>query len=78
MTSLDTHGDLGINLSCAHSSVFFSLSVIAFRKGTVFHESHGKHFSQGYCEGDVLGILIELPDIPSGNYIPPTYKDKVC
>nr|CAG4636886.1 EOG090X03NS [Ceriodaphnia reticulata]SVE72844.1 EOG090X03NS [Ceriodaphnia reticulata] len=46
------------------------------RKGTVFHESLGKHFSQGYCEGDVLGILIELPDIPSGNYIPPTYKDK--
>ncbi|XP_032796232.1 set1/Ash2 histone methyltransferase complex subunit ASH2 isoform X2 [Daphnia magna] len=46
------------------------------RKGTVFHESMGKHFSQGYCEGDTLGILIELPDIPSGNYIPPTYKDK--
>nr|SVE75031.1 EOG090X03NS [Daphnia dolichocephala] len=46
------------------------------RKGTVFHESVGKHFSQGYCEGDVLGMLIELPEIPSGNYIPPTYKDK--
>ncbi|XP_046657313.1 set1/Ash2 histone methyltransferase complex subunit ASH2-like [Daphnia pulicaria] len=46
------------------------------RKGTVFHESLGKHFSQGYGEGDVLGILIELPEIPNGNYIPPTYKDK--
>nr|SVE76294.1 EOG090X03NS [Daphnia longispina] len=46
------------------------------RKGTVFHESLGKHFSQGYGEGDVLGILIELPEISSGNYIPPTYKDK--
>lgn len=50
---------------------------LRFRKGTVFHESLGKHFSQGYGEGDVLGILIELPEIPSGNYIPPTYKDKV-
>lgn len=38
----------------------------------------GKHFSQGYGEGDVLGILIQLPEIPAGNYIPPTYKDKVC
>lgn len=47
------------------------------RKGTVFHESMGKHFSQGYGEGDVLGMLIELPEVPNGNYIPPTYKDKV-
>lgn len=54
-----------------------NLHSLQFRKGTVFHESMGKHFSQGYCEGDTLGILIELPDIPSGNYIPPTYKDKV-
>jgi hypothetical protein len=52
-------------------------SFFLFRKGTVFHESLGKHFSQGYGEGDVLGILIELPEIPNGNYIPPTYKDKV-
>nr|CAG4634695.1 EOG090X03NS [Alona affinis] len=46
------------------------------RKGTVFHESMGKHFSSGYGEGDVLGMLIEMPDVPGSNYIPPTYKDK--
>nr|CAG4643104.1 EOG090X03NS [Ilyocryptus agilis] len=46
------------------------------RKGTVFHESMGKHFSTGYGEGDVLGMLIELPEVPKGNYIPSTYKDK--
>nr|CAG4644671.1 EOG090X03NS [Leptodora kindtii] len=46
------------------------------RKGTAFHESIGKHFSGGYGEGDVLGVLIELPEIPGCTYIPPTYKDK--
>ena len=46
-------------------------------KGTAFHESIGKHFSGGYGEGDVLGVLIELPEIPGCTYIPPTYKDKV-
>lgn len=54
------------------------ICICLFRKGTVFHESHGKHFSEGYAEGDVLGILIELPELKSENYIPPTYKDKVC
>lgn len=35
------------------------------RKGTVFHESMGKHFADtGYAEGDVLGVLIQLPNIP--------------
>ena len=37
----------------------------------------GKHFSQGYGEGDVLGILIDLPVQPDSTFIPPTYKDKV-
>ena len=46
------------------------------RKGTVFHESTGKHFSDGYGEGDVLGVLIHLPEAPGATYIPPTYKDK--
>nr|CAG4640739.1 EOG090X03NS [Eulimnadia texana] len=46
------------------------------RKGSVFHESIGKHFSEGYGEGDVLGIMIELPETRAENYIPPTYKDK--
>lgn len=46
------------------------------KKGTVFHESMGKHFSQGYGEGDVLGMLIDLPVQPDSTFIPPTYKDK--
>ena len=32
------------------------------KKGTVFHESRGKHFSDGYSQGDVLGFYISLPD----------------
>ena len=32
------------------------------KKGTVFHESRGKHFSDGYGPGDVLGFYISLPD----------------
>lgn len=59
------------------SNLYSKLIAFCSRKGTVFHESMGKHFSEGYGEGDVLGVLIELPDVPSGNYIPPTYKDKV-
>ncbi|KAL1122272.1 hypothetical protein AAG570_003677 [Ranatra chinensis] len=45
------------------------------RKGTRFHESRGKHYSDGYCEGDTLGFFIHLPDSKK-SYIPPTYKDK--
>ncbi|XP_063703607.1 set1/Ash2 histone methyltransferase complex subunit ASH2 [Culicoides brevitarsis] len=47
------------------------------RKGTKFHESHGKHFAaEGYGEGDTLGFLIVLPDPDVGKHIPNTYKDR--
>ncbi|CAG5041371.1 unnamed protein product [Parnassius apollo] len=46
------------------------------RKGTRFHESRGKHYSNGYGEGDTLGFLIVLPDSPSTKYTPNTYKDR--
>ncbi|KAJ1521644.1 hypothetical protein ONE63_003290 [Megalurothrips usitatus] len=46
------------------------------RKGTRFHECHGKHFSSGYGEGDTLGFLIVLPELHDHNYMPPVYKDK--
>ncbi len=48
------------------------------RKGTKFHESHGKHYaSTGYGEGDTLGFLIVLPDIEGFKHIPNTYKERV-
>lgn len=47
------------------------------RKGTKFHESHGKHYSSGYSEGDTLGFLIILPEVEFGKHIPTTYKDRV-
>lgn len=47
------------------------------RKGTVFHESRGKHFSDcGFSEGDTLGIMIDLPEKNPVSQFPPTYKDK--
>ncbi|XP_077288858.1 set1/Ash2 histone methyltransferase complex subunit ash2 isoform X2 [Arctopsyche grandis] len=46
------------------------------RKGTRFHESHGKHYSPGYGEGDTLGFMICLPDSTQVNHIPNTYKDR--
>jgi len=46
------------------------------RKGTRFHDSIGKHYSDGYGQGDVLGCLIELPEVKGHDYLPPTYKDK--
>ncbi|XP_011177637.2 set1/Ash2 histone methyltransferase complex subunit ASH2 isoform X4 [Zeugodacus cucurbitae] len=46
------------------------------RKGTRFHESHGKHYSDAYAEGDVLGFLIDLPDETTSNYLPNTFKDR--
>lgn len=42
-----------------------------------FHESHGKHYSPGYGEGDTLGFLICLPDSNEVEHIPNTYKDRV-
>lgn len=47
------------------------------RKGTRFHESHGKHYSEsGYGVGDVLGFLIELPEEKDVSYSPNTFKDR--
>ncbi|XP_055677181.1 set1/Ash2 histone methyltransferase complex subunit ASH2 isoform X1 [Lutzomyia longipalpis] len=46
------------------------------RKGTRFHESHGKHYSPGYGEGDTLGFLIVLPEQNGRSYTPNTYKDR--
>lgn len=48
------------------------------RKGTKFHESCGKRYSQGYGEGDTLGFLISLPETgPNMDYMPNTFKDRV-
>lgn len=54
------------------------------RKGTVFHESKGKHFADsGYAQGDTIGFLIHLPSdvecqsgVNNKNWLPPTYKDQ--
>ncbi|KAH8265089.1 hypothetical protein KR044_003516 [Drosophila immigrans] len=46
------------------------------RKGTRFTESQGKHYSAAYGEGDTLGLLIELPELPLMNYLPNTFKDR--
>jgi len=46
------------------------------RKGTKFHESIGKHYSDGYKEGDYIGCLIHLPEIEKYDYLPKPYKDK--
>ncbi|XP_031557169.1 set1/Ash2 histone methyltransferase complex subunit ASH2-like [Actinia tenebrosa] len=49
------------------------------KKGTRFHESRGKHYSDsGYTVGDVLGFFIYLPDNnrhPS-TFLPSTFKDR--
>jgi len=46
------------------------------RKGTRFHDSIGKHYSNGFSQGDVIGCHIELPEVPGQDYLPPTFKDK--
>ncbi|KAK9884605.1 hypothetical protein WA026_007445 [Henosepilachna vigintioctopunctata] len=45
-------------------------------KGTRFHESHGKHYSDGYGEGDTLGFMIILPQNSTTKLVPNTFKDK--
>lgn len=48
------------------------------KKGTRFHQSVGKHYSDDYGQGDVLGFFIELPDnTETARALPDTYKDKV-
>ena len=48
------------------------------RKGTKFHQSHGKHYSNGYKEGDTLGFFISLPEpeFYSAEFVPETLKDR--
>ena len=46
------------------------------KKGTVFHQSRGTHYKEGYGTGDVLGFLIELPASNKAPLIPPSYKDR--
>ncbi|KAL9899009.1 set1/Ash2 histone methyltransferase complex subunit ash2 isoform 1-T1 [Glossina fuscipes fuscipes] len=46
------------------------------RKGTRFSESSGKHYSDPYVEGDILGFLIDLPEEKGVNYLPNTFKDR--
>ncbi|CAF1645210.1 unnamed protein product, partial [Didymodactylos carnosus] len=43
------------------------------KKGTVFHEAQGNHYSDGYTENDVLGFLIVLPE-PTNHLLPRKYK----
>lgn len=41
------------------------------RKGTVFHNSRGKHYAEeGYTKGDVIGCFIHLPKVSSSDMIP--------
>ena len=48
------------------------------RKGTKFHQSRGKMYSDAYGEGDRLGFHIFLPDPDDPHYLlPQTCKDKV-
>ncbi|CAH1246916.1 ASH2L [Branchiostoma lanceolatum] len=46
------------------------------RKGTRFHQSRGKHYSEGYGQGDVLGFYISLPESTDpGALLPETHKE---
>ena len=44
------------------------------RKGTKFHRAIGKHYSNGYGAGDILGCLIQLPSLPGHDYLPASFK----
>ncbi|XP_040202182.1 set1/Ash2 histone methyltransferase complex subunit ASH2 isoform X1 [Rana temporaria] len=47
------------------------------KKGTKFHQSIGKHYSEAYGQGDTLGFYICLPDeTETAHAMPDTYKDK--
>lgn len=47
-------------------------------KGTRFHQSRGKHYSDGYAEGDVLGFYINIPEPEhiTADLLPKTYKEQ--
>lgn len=85
MTNSDTLGDLGI-IQFKYSNKIISIKsdirhkyiiIIINRKGTRFHESRGKHYNNGYGEGDTLGFLVILPDTHDASHLPNTYKDRV-
>lgn len=44
------------------------------RKGTCFHESRGRHFGPPFGKGDVIGLLVELPD--ARPRLPATHKER--
>ncbi|XP_030761930.1 set1/Ash2 histone methyltransferase complex subunit ASH2 [Sitophilus oryzae] len=46
------------------------------KKGTKFHESHGKRYGKGYGEGDTVGFMIILPQNNTTKLVPNTYKDR--
>ncbi|XP_067857116.1 set1/Ash2 histone methyltransferase complex subunit ASH2 isoform X1 [Heptranchias perlo] len=47
------------------------------KKGTKFHQSIGRHYSEGYGQGDILGFYLYLPeDTEAARALPDTYKDK--
>ncbi|XP_055345567.1 set1/Ash2 histone methyltransferase complex subunit ASH2-like [Paramacrobiotus metropolitanus] len=46
------------------------------RKGTVFHASRGRHYSEGYTAGDVLGCYIELPADNMHQILPDSFKQE--
>jgi len=47
------------------------------KKGTRFHQSKGKHYSDGYGEKDVLGFFIYLPPLDEPSKLTPAaYKEK--
>uniref|UniRef100_H2YKJ0 B30.2/SPRY domain-containing protein n=1 Tax=Ciona savignyi TaxID=51511 RepID=H2YKJ0_CIOSA len=45
------------------------------RKGTRFHQSKGKHYSDGYNKGDILGFYFYLPPSKSSKTLEDTCKD---
>merc|ERR1712136_218738 len=46
------------------------------RKGTRFHQSRGKHYSDGgYTKGDVLGFILHLPKSNEPSHVIDTCKD---
>ena len=53
---------------------FANLVYSRSRKGTKFHDSIGKHYSDGYGQGDVVGCLLEMPETKGIDYLPPTCK----
>ncbi|XP_061406597.1 set1/Ash2 histone methyltransferase complex subunit ASH2-like isoform X1 [Lethenteron reissneri] len=47
------------------------------KKGTRFHQSRGRHYADGYAQGDTLGFFISLPEhTHTATCLPDTYKDK--